>query len=261
MIVLASLIGIVIGIIVGALGAGGGILSVPVLVYLLGQSPHDAAAGSLVIVGLTALVSLISHARSGTVHWPDGVLFGLLSVAGSFVGSRLNARVDATVLMVSFCALLCVISATMVRRAVAEKKASSAVKEKLAPEPVVKTNWLLVFLAATVTGFLTGFFGVGGGFVVVPMLMLVLHFLIKDAASTSLVVMVIASASGLLSRVGTDVSVDWGVIAVFAAGSMVGGVIGPKLTKNAKDYVLTAVFAALLGAVAAVTFVGTVLGY
>ena len=261
MIVLALLIGVVIGVIVGALGAGGGILSVPVLVYLLGQSPHDAAAGSLVIVGSTAVVSLISHSRRGTVHWPDGVMFGLLSVAGSFVGSRLNARVDSTVLMLSFCVLLFAISATMARRAVAAKKASSAIKEKLAPAPVVKTNWLLVILAATVTGFLTGFFGVGGGFVVVPMLMLVLHFLMKDAASTSLVVMVIASVSGLLSRVGTDISIDWGVIAVFTAGSMVGGVIGPKLTKNAKDYVLTGIFASLLGVVAAVTLVSTILGY
>ena len=81
-------VGVLVGVVVGALGAGGGILSVPALIYLLGQDPHDASAGSLVVVGLTAIVSLIAPARAGRVHWRDGATFGLMSVLGALVGSR-----------------------------------------------------------------------------------------------------------------------------------------------------------------------------
>ena len=105
---LALGIGTGVGLIVGALGAGGGILSVPVLVYVLGQSPHQAASGSLVIVLVTALAALPSRARHGQVRWRDGTLFGLLSAAGAWGGSWLSAQVDGEALMVMFCALLVV---------------------------------------------------------------------------------------------------------------------------------------------------------
>lgn len=82
---LPIVVGICVGIIVGLLGAGGGILSVPILVYLLGQSPHNAAAGSLLIVGATSLIALIGRRKE--VHWKQGAVFGALSITGSFIGS------------------------------------------------------------------------------------------------------------------------------------------------------------------------------
>ena len=128
--VLALVIGVGVGVVVGALGAGGGILSVPVLVYLLGQSPHEAASGSLVIVLVTALVSLPSRARHHQVRWRDGALFGLLSSAGAWAGSWLNSLVDGQVLMLLFSVLLLVVAALMARRALAERRTEAPTDRK-----------------------------------------------------------------------------------------------------------------------------------
>lgn len=116
-----------------------------------------------------------------------------------------------------------------------------------------------VIAAASLTGFLTGFFGVGGGFIVVPMLVIALGLAMRRASGTSLLVMIIATATSLLARLGTDVQVDWATTLVFAAGSAVGGVLGGPLSARARPSTLTLLFAALLAGVAAVTLVQTLL--
>ena len=115
-ILVALLIGLAVGVVVGALGAGGGILSVPILVYALGQAPHSASASSLVIVGSTAVAGLAHHIRRETVDWRTGLTFGLLGVAGSFLGSRLSVRVDGRVLMGLFAVMLAMVGAAMFRQ-------------------------------------------------------------------------------------------------------------------------------------------------
>ena len=286
-IVAALAVGLAVGVVVGALGAGGGILSVPILVYLLGQSPHSAAASSLVIVALTAVVSIVDHQRHGRVRIKEGLIFGALSCIGSLAGSRLSVLVDGTILMLCFGALLLCVGTLMIWRVLRRAGSSSgdASTDALDDTPVDGADgddadpsstridegaraprrlfsldgvnvWALV-AAATLTGFLTGFFGVGGGFAVVPMLVLVLKFPIKEASGTSLLIMIIASAMGLLSRMGTHVSVDWVVTLSFAAASMVGGIFGGKLTTRAKDSTLTLTFGGLLLIVAVATLVST----
>ena len=116
-----------------------------------------------------------------------------------------------------------------------------------------------VIAAASLTGFLTGFFGVGGGFIVVPMLVIALGLAMRRASGTSLLVMIIATATSLLARLGTDVQVDWATTLVFAAGSAVGGVLGGPLSAKARPSTLTLLFAALLAGVAAVTLAETLL--
>lgn len=116
-----------------------------------------------------------------------------------------------------------------------------------------------VIAAASLTGFLTGFFGVGGGFIVVPMQVIALGLAMRRASGTSLLVMIIATATSLLARLGTDVQVDWATTLVFAAGSAVGGVLGGPLSAKARPSTLTLLFAALLAGVAAVTLVETLL--
>lgn len=249
----AALIGVAIGVVVGALGAGGGILSVPVLVYLLGQSPHDAAAGSLVIVGLTAMVSIIAPARAGRVKWKQGAVFAAVSIIGSVVGSRLSLLVSGGSLMGLFAALLACVAVIMIRKGLRSRRG-------LEPERTSVSNPAVLVLAAIFTGLLTGFFGVGGGFAVVPMLIIALGFKMKDAAATSLLVMIVVSASGLASRIGSGVSIDWPVILVFAAASMLGGVLGGPISAKVKGSTLTIIFGALLAVVAAFTGVQTALG-
>lgn len=248
--VTAVVAGLLIGLVVGALGAGGGILSVPVLTYVLGQPAHDAAAGSLVIVGLTAAASLWPAAHDHRVRWRDGLLFGALSTIGSAVGSRIAVRLDEVLLTRMFSILLLVIGIIMMRRGLRAGRPDAAGQEGRG-----RPGAGVVVLAATWTGLLTGFFGVGGGFIVVPMLVLALGFTIKEASGTSLVVMIMAASAGLLARVGTGVSVQWPVVLAVAVASMCGGMAGGPLTRRVPVHVLTTVFGVLLVAVGAASAV------
>lgn len=266
-ILVALLIGLAVGVVVGALGAGGGILSVPILVYALGQAPHSASASSLVIVGSTALAGLAHHIRRETVDWRTGLTFGLLGVAGSFLGSRLSVRVDGRVLMGLFAVMLAMVAVAMFRQAFITRR----IERQRSGEPVAtarcngtakKWKWLPISALASATGLLTGFFGVGGGFVVVPVLVLVLGVPMRTASGTSLVVMVVASISGLfqVSRIGTDVVVNWPLTIAFTIASMIGGVFGGPAASRVKTWVLMVVFAVLLALVAVFVGVSLALG-
>ena len=264
MIVEALLIGAFVGIVVGSLGAGGGILSVPILVYILGQDPHQATGLSLIIVGLTATVSLATRARSGNVAWREGALFALAGLVGTWAGSALGPLISARGLMLSFCALLGAVAVFMVRSQMHPSASSSS--DEAVETMVDKSAWALatvcrVVALATLTGFLTGFFGVGGGFAIVPALHLALRYPMKRASATSLLVMVITAVFGLASRTvaGTlTITAEAGVmVALFTAASMGGGIVGAKLTKRVSNRLLGLVFAALLVCVAASTLVAT----
>ena len=264
MIVEALLIGAFVGIVVGSLGAGGGILSVPILVYILGQDPHQATGLSLIIVGLTAAVSLATRARSGNVAWREGALFALAGLVGTWAGSALGPLVSARALMLSFCALLGAVAVFMVRSQLRPSVASSSDEAGGAAD--VQGPWTLVTICrvvalATLTGFLTGFFGVGGGFAIVPALHLALRYPMKRASATSLLVMVITAAFGVVSRslAGSfTITAEAGVmVALFTAASMGGGIVGARLTKRVSNRVLGLVFAALLVCVAVSTLAAT----
>jgi uncharacterized protein len=128
------------------------------------------------------------------------------------------------------------------------------------PTPPASPRLPLVLVTATLTGFLTGFFGVGGGFIVVPMLVIALGLAMRRASGTSLLVMVIATCTSLLARIGTEVQIDWATTLIFAAGSAVGGILGGPLSAKARPSTLTLLFSVLLGGVAAVTLAETLLG-
>ncbi len=264
MILHALLIGALVGVVVGSLGAGGGIVSVPILVYVLGQDPHQATGLSLIIVGLTAAVSLATRARSGNVAWREGALFALAGLAGTWAGSALGPLVPARALMLSFCALLAAVAVFMVRSQLRPSSSSSSIEAGDASGD--KGFWTLatvcqVVALATLTGFLTGFFGVGEGFAIVPALHLALRYPMKRASATSLLVMVITAAFGLASRTlsGTlTITAEAGaMVALFTAASMGGGIVGARFTKRVSNRVLGLVFAALLVCVAASTLVAT----
>lgn len=288
-IVLTLAVGIGVGIVVGALGAGGGILAVPVLVYLLGQDPHDATAMSLIVVGITSLASLRHHARSGNVAWHDGLVFAAVAALGAVVGSRVQGYVEGIVLMVMLAVLLLGVSVAMLVKGLRTRRAERAADTAATPEndradrkvrtqredavldspgpehvreraPGSPTSWPSLIAAASATGLLTGFFGVGGGFIVVPMLVLALGLAMRRASGTSLLVMLMTTAIALAARIGTDVHIDWLVTLLFAGASAVGGLLGGPLSSRLRPSTLTLVFAALLAAVAVVTLSRTVSG-
>ncbi|MBF0933207.1 MAG: sulfite exporter TauE/SafE family protein [Actinomyces graevenitzii] len=286
MILTALAVGALIGLVVGALGAGGGILSVPALIYLLGVAPHEATSASLVIVLFTALAALGGRIGKNTICYQIALVFAALATVGTWLGSLANQAVSADLLMYAFALLLICVGLVMLRRAYpglfrgAARAGSSGVFSDdgaAAADNVGGTSstpalravsamgevtsigavplWR-VALVATITGALTGFFGVGGGFAIVPALTLVLHLPIKRAASTSLLIMAITAVVALVARAQTSLNVDLGVIGAFTVASMLGAVAGAPLTRKVSSQKLTASFAALLLAVAVATLVG-----
>lgn len=286
MILTALAVGALIGLVVGALGAGGGILSVPALIYLLGVAPHEATSASLVIVLFTALAALGGRIGKNTICYQIALVFAALATVGTWLGSLANQAVSADLLMYAFALLLICVGLVMLRRAYpglfrgAARADSSGVFSDdgaaaaddaggTGSTPALRAVSAMgevtsigaaplwrVALVATVTGALTGFFGVGGGFAIVPALTLVLHLPIKRAASTSLLIMTITAVVALVARAQTSLSVDLGVISAFTVASMLGSVGGAPLTRKVSSQKLTASFAVLLIAVAVATLVG-----
>ena len=165
--------------------------------------------------------------------------------------------------MLLFSVLLVAVGVMMLRKAFRARRADgsgAAGAEGASSGRRGRRGLPLLIACATATGFLTGFFGVGGGFAVVPMLVLALGFTMREASSTSLLVMIIASVVGLVSRIGTSISVDWMVVVVFALASMCGGLIGAPASRRVRESTLTLLFGMLLLLVAVGTLVSTLLG-
>jgi len=266
---LLIVVGLVIGLAIGSLGGGGSIIAVPVLVYLFDQDTAEATTGSLVVVGITAALGAWAHRRSGRVRLRTGVVFGFLGVAGSYVGSRLSVAVPDAVLLALFSVLLAVVAGLMTRRrrraAGATGTAGAAAPALPEPAPPPLFTWRsftcdwrrlgLVLGVATAVGLLTGFFGVGGGFAVVPALALVLELPMPVAIGTSLVVITINSASAFASRLAHPVDLDVGLLATFTVAAVVGSQLGVRVVGRVSPVRLNAAFSMLLVLVAAYTAV------
>lgn len=288
---LAIPLGVLIGLALGALGGGGSILTVPALVFAAGQDPRSATTSSLLIVGITSLIALVPHARAGRVRVGQGLAFGALGVVGSFAGSALSARVPAPVLLTAFAALLLVVSFALLRRswrgragararaatkgatdraidtasdpeAHAEADAGPGPTADQAADPMVTIRPLAcacprlakVVITATLVGMLTGFFGVGGGFALVPALVLALGFPMPVAVGTSLLVIAVNSGTALMARIGTGTShLDWALIGGFTAAAVAGSLIGGRVMASLEPRHLTRAFAVLLMLVAVYT--------
>jgi len=259
-VLLASPFGFLTGLSLGALGGGGSILAVPALVYVVGLSATSATATSLAVVAVTAVWALSRHHRAGHVRVGPGVVFAAAGIGGSIVGSLLNQRVDPDVLLLGFAVIMLFAAAGMVRRArgtptsgvgleIADRSEEGTVASK---RRIDVTTVLGVVVGGTLVGFLTGFFGVGGGFVIVPVLVLVLGFSMRDAVGTSLLVIAISSAIALVPRLGTD-AIDPAVTISFTLAALVGATLGTRVATRVDPARLVTWFGALLVAVALYT--------
>lgn len=257
---LAVPLGVLIGLALGALGGGGSILTVPALVYALGQQPLVATTSSLVIVGLTSLIALVPHARAGRVRVGQGLLFGALGTVGSFAGSAASRTVAPSTLLLSFAGLMLVVATLMLLRV----RRNAGRPEPIDPttEPMISFRPFVcacprvvkVLVTATAVGLLTGFFGVGGGFALVPALVLALGFPMPTAVGTSLLVIAVNSATALTARVThASADLDWGLIFTFTIAAVLGSLAGGRVAARADPRHLAIAFAVLLVAVSLYT--------
>lgn len=275
-ILVAGVLGIVIGAVMGALGGGGAILTVPILVYLLGQTAQQATASSLVIVGVAALSAGIGHARAGHVRWATGISFGTVGIAASWVGSQANRHVQEGTLLLGFALVTVIAAAAMLVRdpepdgarscppasVPTDRVGSTAVIAAVAARDVglspATTVAAKIVAAGLAVGLLTGFFGVGGGFVIVPALVLALHLPMPEAVGTSLWIIAINSGAALIAR-ADHATFDWAVIVPITITAMVGTVAGRRAATRVQGNQLTRAFAVLLLLVAAYTGVRSAL--
>jgi len=257
--VLASPLGFLIGLALGALGGGGSIVAVPALVYVAGQEPAAATTTSLLVVGTAAVVGMVGHARAGRVRFGAGVVVGLTGIGGSLAGSALNRAVDGDLLLLGFGLLVLVAAWRMITgcpsctRVGEERALTDPDRSGRAPGGIalltkrrLDTAMVLrVALVGTAVGFLTGLFGVGGGFVIVPALTLILGFTMPQAIGTSLLVIAINAATALAARLGTT-GVDWSVALPFTAAALAGVLTGSSIANRIDARALVRWFAASL---------------
>lgn len=243
-------LGLLVGVALGGLGGGGSILTVPALVYLLGQDAAAAITGSLVIVGASSIMGVIPHWRAGHVRVAQGLIFGSLGIAGSYVGTKLSVLVPSDVLLTAFAALMLAVALLMWRR-----RAAAGGTNHVANPPGGRTHLTVgavtrLVTAATGVSLLTGFFGVGGGFAIVPTLVLVLGFTMPTAIGTSLLVISINTASAFFARFGSGLELDWVVIGAFSGFAIAGSLLGARIARRSDPSRLTTAFTILLVVIA-----------
>lgn len=231
-ILIISLLGLAIGGSLGLLGGGGSILTVPALVYVVGQTPHAAIATSLVIVGANSGIGAWIHFRQGTLRWQVALLFGAAGMLAAFPAAALSRHLPGIVLLVAFALLMLAIgSLLLIRRDQADVAA--------APR-----SWLIVGAGGLGVGALTGLLGVGGGFLIVPALILLVGLPMKEAVGTSLAIIALNSAAALAGHFGEDL--DWALMALFIGAGLAGTWAGAHLAGRLPAGRLRQLFAVLV---------------
>lgn len=238
--------GSLVGFVLGLIGGGGSILAVPLLVYVVGvASPHVAIGTSAVAVALSAFANLLGHARAGNVRWPCALVFSAAGIAGAAVGSTLGKSFDGQKLLLLFGVLMIVIAVMMLVRKGGDGAAFKPLGRTTAPKLLPR----LLSMGGLVGG-LSGFFGIGGGFLIVPGLMGAARMPMIMAIGSSLVAV---TAFGVTTAVSYALSglVDWRIAILFVTGGVAGGIGGTLLAQRLSGHksLLSRVFAAIVAVV------------
>jgi hypothetical protein len=228
---------IVMGLSLGLIGGGGSILTVPILVYLFGVDPVLSTAYSLFVVGLTSAVGSFSHFRKGNVHLKTAWIFGVPSIIAVYAVRKFVVpaipdvifTLDSFVMtkalgvLVLFAVLMLLASYSMIRK---PKK-----QEETSVDTEPSYNYTLIFIEGILVGGVTGLVGAGGGFLIIPALVLLAGLPMKQAVGTSLLIIALKSLIGFTGDLGSGVEIDYKFMLFFSAFAMVGIVIGSYLTK------------------------------
>ncbi|WP_374777317.1 sulfite exporter TauE/SafE family protein [Streptomyces sp. NBC_01310] len=236
--VLALIAGAVVGLALGALGGGGSVLAVPALIYLLGFTPAAATTASLIIVTATSATTLCTHATSGNVRWRTGALFAAAGIPPAMAAAALAARLPGQLLTAAFAAVAGLAALRMLK--------SPAPENEVRPVRPARAAG-----AGAGLGAVTGFLGVGGGFLAVPALTGVLGLRMRAAIGTSLLVITVNSLAALTVRTGGAGPLDWAVVAPFTGAAILAAWDGKRLSAAIKGPALQRIFAVVLLAVAA----------
>jgi uncharacterized protein len=267
MLALALIFGAVVGVSLGLTGGGGSILAVPLLVYGLSVAPREAVGVSLAAVGATALAGAAHRVWRGDVELRTGLMFAVAGMLGAPAGTFIGRRVSETLLLMLFAALMLLVAARMWRRASTNPEEAAALRAPIGKPPIDEPGpacrrdpagrlrmtsrcAVVLAVAGVASGVLSGLFGVGGGFVVVPALVLFSGMGIHRAVATSLLVIALVSASGLASYLLAGQPLSASVTLLFVAGGVAGLALGTWFGRSLSPVKLQKAFAAVIVAVA-----------
>lgn len=243
MLILGFALAALIGLSLGLLGGGGSTLTVPVFVYVLGFAPKDAIAMSLPVVGVTSLVGAVSHWRSGNVRIRTALLFGMVAMAGSYLAARLVAPLMSGALQLALLAIVMLAAAVSMFRSAGRPPGTVGAE----PQPIALP---LLGAVALLVGAMTGIVGIGGGFLIVPALVLLARVPMKEAVGTSLLVIALNTASGYLGYAGRT-TMAWGFLAGFTLIAIAGILAGARMVRYVSQAQLKRAFAVFLIAIGA----------
>jgi len=237
---------ILMGLSLGLIGGGGSILTVPILVYLFGVGPVESTAYSLFVVGLTSLAGTFTHFRNGNVHLKTALIFGIPSILSVYAVRKFVVPIipdpffslgtftvtKPLFVMVLFAVLMLLASISMIRK---PKKTTSESAE-------LKYNYPLIFVEGLLVGGVTGLVGAGGGFLIIPALVLLAGLPMKQAVGTSLLIIGLKSLIGFTGDLGSGLQVDYTFMLIFSAFAMIGIVLGSMLSKYISNEKLKPIF-------------------
>jgi uncharacterized membrane protein YfcA len=246
----AALLGLVIGVLLGLLGGGGSILAVPALLYGVGMPLAAAVPTSLVVVGASSATAVLPRLRTHQVQWRIATVFGLAGAAATFAGAAVNRLLEPWIVLIGFAALMVAAAIRMLREQ-SESGGACAL-------PGGGVNWRSCLPkamgAGAAVGFLTGLFGVGGGFLIVPALVLLLGLPMSVAVGTSLVVIVLNSVAGFVAYLG-NTQIDYAITATFAGSAVFGSLVAGRFARRLPAARMRRWFAYLVFVVAALVLV------
>jgi uncharacterized membrane protein YfcA len=224
------ILGFAIGLSLGFLGGGGSILTVPALVYVVGQSPQAAVTASLMIVGANSALGAFFHRTQGTLNWKVAILFGGVGMVTAYLSAGLSHFLPPSVLLILFAVLMLVIGSFMIFSQPPRHQEQNG------------NRWLVTVASGACVGVITGFLGVGGGFLIVPALVMLVGLPIRQAIGTSLVIIAMNSLAGFLGHLHGE-PIDLGVVALFVSAGLAGALAGARLAKVVKPEQLRKSFA------------------
>lgn len=249
--ILGHILAVGIGISLGLIGGGGSVLALPTLVYVMGIEPKSAVAMTLVIVGTVSLIGVIPHWKQGNVNLKTAFIFGSATMLGAFAGAKIANLpfITGTLQMLLFAVMMLLASGLMIRRG-AKSTAKQPDISEIYTKPICKYCWLWLVSEGLGVGILTGLVGVGGGFAIIPALVILGNIPMKQAIGTSLVIIAANAVSGFLGYWG-EVSLDWNIITSFIIAASIGTVLGAYLSQYVDGKKLQKYFGYFLLGVAA----------
>ncbi len=229
---LGHLLAVCIGISLGLIGGGGSILAAPVLIYVMSVPSKSAFAMTLVIVGVASVIGAIPHWQQGNVNLKTIALFSPASMLGAYLGAKLASQpfVSPTLQLVTFGVMMLIASVAMIRKGNNQSKDAEK-KEEFHHLHSLLPPWLAIALEGLVVGVITGFIGIGGGFLVIPALVLLGKTPMKEAVGTSLIILALKSVTGFVGYLSGNIPILWDLLVTFTVAASTGILIGAYLTR------------------------------